>query len=72
MRRRYPAEVHAVRVSLPAHEAKLAEYEELRENAADVAEGIPEGPRISLRAGIEAERIWVEFWLRLRGEAESA
>lgn len=37
---------------LPAHEAKLAEYEELRENAADAAESIPEGPRISLRVGM--------------------
>ncbi len=53
---------------LPAHEAKLAEYEELRASAGDAAESIPEGPRISLRAGIEAERIWVEFWSRLRGE----
>jgi DNA-binding PadR family transcriptional regulator len=56
---------------LPAHEAKLAEYEELRDAAAS-AEGTPEGPLISLRAGIEAERIWVEFWSRLRGEAGSA
>ena len=55
---------------LPAHEAKLAGYEELRESAADAGavESIPEGPRISLRAGIEAERLWVEFWSRLRGE----
>jgi PadR family transcriptional regulator AphA len=51
---------------LPAHEAKLAEYEELWDNAAGV-EGVPEGPRISLRAGIEAERIWVGFWSKLLG-----
>ena len=49
---------------VPAHEAKLAEYEELRETA---EEGLPEGPRISLEAGIEAERIWVDFWSRLAG-----
>jgi DNA-binding PadR family transcriptional regulator len=49
---------------VPAHEAKLAEYEELRETA---EEGLPEGPRISLEAGIEAERIWVGFWSRLAG-----
>jgi DNA-binding PadR family transcriptional regulator len=49
---------------VPAHEAKLAEYEELHESA---AEGIPEGPLISLRAGIEAERIWVGFWSKLLG-----
>ncbi len=51
-------------VQLPAHEAKLAEYEELRESVAD-AESMPEGPRISLRAGIEAERLWVDFWSRM-------
>ena len=60
-----PREMAAVQ--LPAHEAKLAEYEELREKA---TEGIPEGPRISLRAGIEAERIWVGFWSRLRDQGE--
>ena len=49
---------------VPAHEAKLAGYEELRETA---EEGLPEGPRISLEAGIEAERIWVDFWSRLAG-----
>jgi DNA-binding PadR family transcriptional regulator len=57
-------------VQLPAHESKLAEYEELRESAGDAAEEIPEGPRISLRAGIEAERIWVGFWSRLRDEGK--
>jgi len=57
---------------LPAHEAKLAEYEELRQSAADVADEIPEGPRVSLRAGIEAERIWVGFWSRIRDRGEPA
>jgi PadR family transcriptional regulator AphA len=54
-------------VQLPAHEAKLAEYEELRKNTDDE---LPEGPRITLRAGIEAERLWVDVWARLRDEAE--
>ena len=48
----------------PAHEAKLTEYEALLESAGGE---IPEGARISLDAGIEAERIWVGFWSRLRG-----
>lgn len=51
----------------PAHEAQLAEYEALEESAGKT---MLEGPRISLRAGIEAERIWVGFWSRLRDEGE--
>ncbi|HWB69112.1 MAG TPA: PadR family transcriptional regulator [Solirubrobacterales bacterium] len=50
---------------LPAHRAKLAEYEALQ---ASVAAEMPEGPRVSLQAGVEAERIWVEFWSRLRDD----
>jgi PadR family transcriptional regulator, regulatory protein AphA len=46
----------------PAHERKLAEYEELRESA---GEGLHPGGRITLQAGIEAERIWVGFWSKL-------
>ena len=46
----------------PAHAAQLAEYEELQKTAADE---LPDGARISLEAGIEAERIWVGFWSRL-------
>lgn len=45
----------------PAHEAKLAEYEELRDQA---AEDLPKGVRISLEAGIEAEGHWLDFWSR--------
>jgi PadR family transcriptional regulator AphA len=48
----------------PAHQAQLAEYEKVRESA----ESLPEGPRISLEAGIEAERIWAGFWSRLAGQ----
>lgn len=47
---------------VPAHEAKLAEYEGLREGD---TEGTPKGPLLSLQAGIGAERNWVEFWSRL-------
>lgn len=46
----------------PAHEAQLAVYEELYDRA---GREMPEGSRISLEAGIEAERIWVGFWSRL-------
>jgi len=68
----FGADVNAMAAAqLPAHEAKLAEYEELRKNAAEAAGEIPEGPRISLRAGIEGERGWIEFWSGLRGEADS-
>lgn len=47
---------------VPAHKAKLAEYEGLREEGTETA---PEGPVISLQAGVQAERIWVKFWSRL-------
>lgn len=55
-----PAKMAAAQV--PAHEAQLAEYEELQASATDE---LPEGPRISLEAGLAAERIWVGFWSRL-------
>lgn len=45
---------------LEAHRAKLAEYEALRENLREVE--IPEGARLSLRAGIVHEREFVKFW----------
>jgi DNA-binding PadR family transcriptional regulator len=57
-----PKSIAAAQV--PAHKAQLAEYEALRESA---GEGLPEGARISLEAGIEAERIWVGFWSRFAG-----
>jgi DNA-binding PadR family transcriptional regulator len=46
-------------VQLPAHKRQLETYEELRGN---VGEAMPEGPGITLDAGIKSERIWVEFW----------
>jgi DNA-binding PadR family transcriptional regulator len=47
------------RVQLPVHEHKLAEYEEIERNAAEV---MPPGPRLALEAGIFSERAWLEFW----------
>jgi DNA-binding PadR family transcriptional regulator len=47
---------------IPAHEAKLAEYEELYEN---VGGELPKGARVALDAGLESERIWIDFWSRL-------
>ncbi len=54
---------------VPAHEVKLAEYEELRETA---GEDLPPGPTTTLAAGLAAERIWVDFWSRIRDEDEPA
>lgn len=42
-----------------AHRAKLAEYEAIMEQAGDE---LPEGARITLEAGIGAERAWIRFW----------
>jgi PadR family transcriptional regulator, regulatory protein AphA len=52
-------------VQAPAHERKLAEYEELKSN---VGHELPPGPRIALEAGIEIERNWAQFWARLAEE----
>lgn len=46
---------------VPAHRAKLAEYEQIMEQA---GEELPDGVRISLEAGIAAEREWLRFWSR--------
>lgn len=46
---------------LRAHREKLAEYEQIMETAG--AE-LPEGVRITLEAGIGAERDWIAFWSR--------
>lgn len=55
-----PADLAAAQ--LEVHEAKLAEYEEIR--AADDGRG-PDGPRLSLEAGIGHEREWISFWRRV-------
>jgi DNA-binding PadR family transcriptional regulator len=55
-----PAELAPVQVE--AHRRKLAEYERIRhEMPADV----PEGPRLALDAGIDAERHQIAWWERV-------
>jgi DNA-binding PadR family transcriptional regulator len=49
---------------LSAHEAKLAEYEEIRRTA---GEAMARGQGISLEAGLAHEQVWVEFWSKLAG-----
>jgi PadR family transcriptional regulator, regulatory protein AphA len=49
---------------LPAHRAKLAEYEAIRDG---MPEGVPQGPRLALEAGIRNERHFIEFWEELAG-----
>jgi PadR family transcriptional regulator, regulatory protein AphA len=49
---------------LPAHRAKLAEYEAIRDG---MPENVPEGPRLALEAGIGNERHMIEFWEDLAG-----
>ena len=44
---------------LPAHRAKLAEYEGIR---AGMPENVPRGPRLALDAGILNEQGFIEFW----------
>lgn len=46
-----------------AHAEKLAEYEQI---LAQAGEELPAGVRISLEAGIDAERGWVDFWSGLK------
>jgi DNA-binding PadR family transcriptional regulator len=54
-----PAQLAAVQI--PAHRAKLAEYEAIREG---MPEAVPEGPRLALEAGIRHELGSIEFWER--------
>jgi PadR family transcriptional regulator AphA len=49
---------------LPAHRAKLAEYERIRDG---MAEAVPGGPRLALEAGIRNEQNFIEFWEELAG-----
>jgi DNA-binding PadR family transcriptional regulator len=46
-------------VQVEAHRAKLAEYEGIMEQA---GRELPDGVRITLEAGIGAERSWIRFW----------
>jgi DNA-binding PadR family transcriptional regulator len=57
-----PAQLASTQI--PAREAKLAEYERLRDTMRD---DLPEGPRLALEAGIRHERSSIEFWRRLAG-----
>lgn len=47
------------RARLPAHERKLAEYEEIVRSA---GEAMPSGPHLTLQAGIFHELAWLKFW----------
>jgi PadR family transcriptional regulator, regulatory protein AphA len=49
---------------LPAHRAKLAEYEDIRDG---MPEDVPSGPRQALDMGIRHEREFVRFWEELAG-----
>jgi DNA-binding PadR family transcriptional regulator len=57
-----PAEL--AKAQLPAHRAKLAEYETIREG---MPEFLPDGPRLALEAGIGHEQRYIEFWEELAG-----
>jgi PadR family transcriptional regulator AphA len=52
-----PAELAPVQVE--AHRRKLAEYERIRDTMPD---SVPEGPRLALDAGIDAERNQIAWW----------
>ena len=52
---------------LAAHEAKLAEYHEIRKLDMGTE---PRGPFIALEAGIEYEKQMIRFWKRLADSAE--
>jgi len=47
------------RLQLAAHEERLRDYEQLADSLPPHA---PQGPRLSLQAGIGHEREWVRFW----------
>jgi len=47
---------------LAAHRERLAEYEAIH---ARLPKSTPDGPRLSLEAGIEAERAFLAFWERV-------
>ena len=46
-------------LQIEAHRRRLAEYEEIQ---AGLAESVPEGPRVTLEAGISWERHQIEWW----------
>ena len=54
-----PARLAAAQI--PAHRAKLAEYEAIRDG---MPGEVPDGPRLALEAGINHERSSIAFWER--------
>ena len=50
---------------LPAHEARLAHYKEMQKLAELAKEGMPEGMKRALDAGVALEHEVVRFWRRL-------
>jgi PadR family transcriptional regulator AphA len=50
------------KAQLAAHRERLAEYEAIH---ARLPQSIPDGPRLSLECGIEAERAFLAFWERV-------
>jgi DNA-binding PadR family transcriptional regulator len=50
---------------LEAHRRQLAAYEAL---AKSIEGNVPEGPRLTLKAGIGHEREWVRFWEVVAGD----
>ena len=57
-----PAQLAAAQI--PAHRAKLEEYEAIREAMPD---DVSDGPRLALEAGIRHELSSIEFWERFSG-----
>lgn len=49
-------------VQLPAHEDRLARYEEMQKLSRLASEGMPKGMRLALDAGVTFEREVVTFW----------
>jgi PadR family transcriptional regulator AphA len=49
---------------IPANEARLAEYERIRDSMPDE---VPDGPRQALEMGIRFERAAIAFWEELAG-----
>jgi len=57
------------RAQLAAHEAKLAQYEWVRDQAAHAEpHDASRGPAATLDAGIAHEREWVRYWKRIAAE----
>ncbi|HEV7769099.1 MAG TPA: PadR family transcriptional regulator [Solirubrobacterales bacterium] len=50
---------------LPAHESRLARYEEMQKLAMLTSDGAPEGMRLALDVGVTFEREAVAFWKRM-------